>query len=416
MTDSVLGWHTLILISLIIACSIETSSSKSIGNFGVARSQMVNGFGTRAIETLRGGSTPQQLAGEDDEDEEENNDAEDDEEEDSKASISSQPAKLLVKTNWGNPVLDVQVELDAARTRNVASLKKSLSRLLPNRPPMLSIQLVSEGRVLDDEMLVDDLFDEDDEDDEDEEGDNGESSKVLLLNSIPPVDPKFGIELISKLKTHMEDDADTLTTEELLEAYFLNQVAISRNGQLLDNPEAGSSSTLLWVEMKERADQLQEQLKSDVPEEVWQKCMEAVQRSQQKEEFRGQRYRSGKGGARTNLKKSIQHNLNIHWAETIRNCVLFLFFGYFGGRDTISRRLMLLCAPLCFILQARPVKIYMKVLFYMLYNPPRIILSLLPAPEQTMLSLDEDEAYVTLYGPRDDNEEADDDETDDDDE
>lgn len=416
MTDSVLGWHTLILTALIIACTIETStSSKSIASFGVARSQMVNGFGTGAIVgTLRGGSTPQKLAGEGDEDEGGNSEAEDNDDDDSKASISSEPAKLLVKSNWGNPVLDVQVELDAARTRNVASLKKSLSRLLPNRPPILSIQLVSEGSVLDDEMLVDDLFDEDDEDEG--EGDDGESAKVLLLNSIPPVDPKFGTELVPRLKVHMEDDAETFTTEELLEAYFLNQVAISRNGQLLDNPEAVSSTTLLRVEMKEKAEQLQEQLKSEIPEEVWQKSMEAVQRSQQKEEFRGQRYRSGKGGARTNLKKSIQHNMNIDWAETIRNCVLFLFFGYFGGRGTVSRQIMLLCAPLCFVLQARPVKMFTKIAFHMLHDPPRVVLSLLPAPEQAILSLDEEEAYVTLYGPRDDDDddESDDGESDDD--
>ena len=39
-----------------------------------------------------------------------------------------------------------------------------------------------------------------------------------------------------------------------------------------------------------------------------------------------------------------------------------------------------------------------KVLFYMFHNPPGIVLSLLPAPQQTMLSMDEDEAYVALYG------------------
>lgn len=77
---------------------------------------------------------------------------------------------------------------------------------------------------------------------------------------------------------------------------------------------------------------------------------------------------------------------------------------------------MLLGAPLCFILQARPVKIFTKIAFYMLYDPPSFVLSLLPAPEQTILSLNEDEDYVTLYGPRDvDDEEVDDDEESDDD-
>ncbi|CAJ1952356.1 unnamed protein product [Cylindrotheca closterium] len=404
MRNSLAGWRTLILIALIIACSLKTSSCKPVASFGVPRAQVINRFGRSqsSFETLRGGSTAPQFPDEEDgedEEEEEEDDANEMEEEkvDSKTSISAKPVRLLVQTNWGNPVIDLQVELNAKRDRNVASLKKSLSRLLPGRPPIVSLQLVSEGRVLDDEMLVDELFDDEDEDEDEEEE---ETSKTLLLNSIPPVDPKFALELVPKLKAHMEDDEDTLTTEELLDAYFLNQVAIARNGQLLDNPEAGSSTAVLKFEMKEKADALQEQLKVDVPEEVWQKSLESVQRNRQTEEFRGQRYRSGKGGARTNLKKSIQHNLNIDWGETIRNFLLFLFFGYFGGKATISRRLMLLCAPLCFILQARPVKILAKVLFYMFHNPPGIVLSLLPAPQQTMLSMDEDEAYVALYGHR----------------
>lgn len=309
MGVSFAGLYSLMLIALVIACSVETSSCKSVSNFGIPRSQLSNGFGRpHFIETLRGGSTAQQSPDEEDDEEEEEDDDDEVEEgnDNSKPSISSKPVKLLVQTNWGNPVLDLQRELNAKRDRNIASLKKSLSRLLPGKPPIVSLELVSEGRVLDDEMLIDELFD-----DEDEDEDEDEESRTLLLNSIPPVDSKFATELIPKLKAHMEDDADTLTTEELLDAYILNQVAIARNGQLLDNPDGRSSTTLLRSEMKEKADALQEQLKMDVPEEVWQKSLESVQQSRNTEEFRGQRYRNGKGGARTNLKKSIQHNLNI---------------------------------------------------------------------------------------------------------
>ena len=54
-----------------------------------------------------------------------------------------------------------------------------------------------------------------------------------------------------------------------------------------------------------------EELKSQVPEDVWAASLEPVQKSHNTEERRGQRYRSGKGGARTSLKKSIQRNMNI---------------------------------------------------------------------------------------------------------
>jgi hypothetical protein len=78
--------------------------------------------------------------------------------------------------------------------------------------------------------------------------------------------------------------------------------------------------------------------------------------------------------------------------------MLFLFFGYFGGRNSLSRYLMLWGAPLCFILQARPVKMWGKILFYMMVNPPGIVLSLLAAPQQAILSIDFEKSFSALYG------------------
>jgi len=59
---------------------------------------------------------------------------------------------------------------------------------------------------------------------------------------------------------------------------------------------------------------------------------------------------------------------------------------------------MYLGAPLCFVLQARPVKIAMKQLFYTVGKPPAILLSLLPAPQQAIMSLNYDAAMTDLYG------------------
>lgn len=78
--------------------------------------------------------------------------------------------------------------------------------------------------------------------------------------------------------------------------------------------------------------------------------------------------------------------------------MLFIFFGLFGGRNSVSKNLLLLGAPLCFVLQARPVKIMLKQAFYALANPPGIFLSLLPAPQQAILSFNENDAREELYG------------------
>ena len=231
------------------------------------------------------------------------------------AVVSSTPARLLVQTNWGNSVVDQRIEITASRTKNIAQVKKSISRSLPGKPPVLALELVFEGKIMDDEMLVDELFDGDEEEEEEDDEKSDESFKVLTLNSVPPVDPRFAIELAPKLKSHVEDDEDTLTTEELVEAYFLNQAAMARNAQLLGDPKA-PSSPLLRLELQQQARALKEQLKSQIPTDVWETSLKSIKRDHHAEEIRGERYRSGKGGARTSLKKSIQTNLNIVRAKS----------------------------------------------------------------------------------------------------
>jgi hypothetical protein len=319
----------LLMICLAVACTANLASSTTSNRgtlFGIHHHQRHNNLkldsnNEQLFRLLRGGSTAEATEDGGDEDAakattttEEGVEQENDEEEDDAALasvMSSQPVRLLIQTNWGNSVVDHRVELMAARTRTVLSLKKSVSRQLPGRPNILDLELVCEGRVLEDEMLVDELFDDDeDDDDEDEEEDSDGVTKVLFLNTVPPVDPKFATELGPKLNAHVEDDDETLSTEELVDAYFLNLAAMSRNAQLLANPNL-PSSPLLRLEIQEQARQLREQLQSQIPTDVWERSLEPVRKSHHAEERRGQRYRSGKGGARTNLKKSIQHNLNI---------------------------------------------------------------------------------------------------------
>ena len=86
------------------------------------------------------------------------------------------------------------------------------------------------------------------------------------------------------------------------------------------------------------------------------------------------------------------------WENAIKHSLLFLFLGYFGGKNSFSRHLLLWGAPLSFALQARPVKIWTKIIFYMLSNPPLILLSFLPAPQQAILSVDMEASCVALYG------------------
>jgi hypothetical protein len=76
-----------------------------------------------------------------------------------------------------------------------------------------------------------------------------------------------------------------------------------------------------------------------------------------------------------------------------------LFCGFFGGKSAFSKSIMLLGAPLIVILQLRPVKAALTQFIYaLLLHPPSIILSLLPVPQQVMLSMDVDAAMLAIYG------------------
>jgi hypothetical protein len=295
---------------------------------------------------------------------------------------------INVKTNLGNKIVDQTMELLVSRTRDVASVKQTLSRQLPGRPPASTLTLMIGSRVLGDEELVDELVDDEDEHEEEEEK---SGTLVLTLDMVPPVDPKFATTL----------ELDDMTTSDILDAYTANAAAMYNNAQsLVSEPSADKAFGSLSIQLRHEAYRIRDQLTSAFPESALSKLKEDTppHETQEVAQRRGQRYRSGRGGAKTNMKRTIQRNLNVNWPDTIRNFLLFIFFGLFGGRNSVSRNLLLLGAPLCFVLQARPVKIMLKQAFYAMSNPPGIFLSLLPAPQQAILSFNEDDAREELYG------------------
>ena len=322
--------HPSVHWRLVLCLSAVSAISRSHTFLGPFSRQLLRPTPSNVVPALvvRGGSTtsdgieeevasdtsatlPVAVVDDEEEDEDESQEGERLETEDPPSTISNEVARLLVQTNLGNSVLDHRLELTSKRSKTIGDLKKSISRLLPGRPPVVGLDLVYEGRIVADYMLISELYDDDEEEEDvDDEGEDQESFKVLTLNSVPPVDPKFGVELSPKLKSHAEDDEDTLTTEEIVDAYFLNQAAMTYNARLLNDPST-TSSPLLRLEIQEQAMQLKERFRSEVPDDVWQSSLEAIKRDHNIEDIRGQRYRSGKGGARTSLKKSIQTNLNI---------------------------------------------------------------------------------------------------------
>ena len=55
---------------------------------------------------------------------------------------------------------------------------------------------------------------------------------------------------------------------------------------------------------------------------------------------------------------------------------------------------------MCFFIQTRPVKVALKQVFYTIGDPPSILLSLLPAPQQAIMSLKYGAVMKGLYGEK----------------
>ena len=392
----------------------------------------------RIVTQLRGGDSSAASAtveeGDDedaeeaDDDDDDDNDNEEDTKEQQPATMSTSPVKLLFSTSLHNPIVDARHELTPTRKRTIADLKKSLSKSLPGKPPILGIELVYDGSTLSDDMIVDELFEDEEEEEAEVDGDE-ESSNVrkLLLNMVPPMDDKFLVELAGKLslkgdtgvddtENHNEEERDeeedallayqkgVISTKQLLEAYFLNQALMVRNQQLLlGNDNADSVDIAMRFQVEQQAHELLQAFQEQVSEEVWKELVveeHANRKSKSKSngpEWKGQRYRSGKV-ATTEYKTMVQTHLNVDWFETIKTFVLFLFFGYFGGKTFLSRALLILAAPLSILIQTRLLKVWIKTAFYCLMNPPLILQSLLPAPEQAILSANVETLFEDLYG------------------
>jgi len=366
---------------------------------------------------------------------------EEDEEEDAASSSSSLPVKLSISTNLQSSLLDQQLDFTASRKRTVLSLRQAVSKTMRGRPPLSSVILKFSGRLLEDDEIVDDIVaevEEDDDDDSDveDEDDDGMVKLKLTCDIVPPVDAKFGIEFREK--------ATQMSTKELMDAYCVNMAGMVYNSELQqqelvamesdieDNEDdddiveapVGGQQQNHALNIRKRAASIQKQMEKSLSNNVLELMEEEHERVQAHDkgsdgavdsgdsqkviyglvpQDSGLSHRSGrkgrtlKGGATMNIKRSLQRNMNVNWADTTRNSLLFLFFGYFGGRNSFSRTFLLLSSPLCFLIQTRPMKVAMKQLFYTMGEPPGILLSLLPAPQQAIMSLDYGKAMMELY-------------------
>lgn len=359
-------------------------------------------------------------------------------------------------------LIDQTLEFTASRTRDVTSIKQSIFRQMRGKPPVMSQSLIMGSRLLRDDEILSDLINEqihggtDEDDDEDEFDEDDEEEDDITMNFIldipPPIDPKFGTEFKDQLKK--------LTVTELLDAYVANVASLHGNSMAIfqddieeeddddketntkadtDDDEEDEEEEIRHesfipksiqlrkhalmvkqnlmdsfpaniVEFLEKQEELMQNGGDDTDEETdtSSKSLIDMESSMLLKSSMISKAGSGtngvytkstmRGGAKMQVRRALQKNLNIHWPSSIRNSLLFLFFGHFGARDVKARMLMLFGAPMVFIIQIRQIKIWIKQIFYAIGKPPSIFLSLLPAPQQTIMSLDVEKYMRDIYG------------------
>lgn len=397
---------------------------------------------------------------EDDEDNDyKNSDSDADDEDDYSSKNSNGPIQLILQTtllnnnNQNNKqessstqqhqhlILDQRIEITASpQTRTIGSIKQSISRQFKSRPPIKAITLRHNGEVLNKEIvLLEDILNDYYDDEEDDDDDVEERKMTMVVDMVPPVDPKFGTELKERL--------DQMTNEQVLDVYTANMAAYYQNSLELaelineknnvititekdeddeeedeDTRTSSSSSSSITFQMRKHSLMIKEQIIASFDDEIKNKLYrmitpnELLQLEQQQKDgnedsiaggdvmlkdsiLSSKRKRNNRaGGATMNVKRALQKNLNVDWPNTIRNVILFLFFGYFGGRSSFSRTIMLCCAPACILLQVRVIKLLLKQVFYTIGEPPGILLSLLPAPQQAIMSCNFENCLKELYG------------------
>lgn len=273
--------------------------------------------------------------------EEESDDEEetDDEDDDATKVSSSSPVKLIISTGLGCPLVDQTLETNASRSRTIATIRQTVSRQMKGRPPIQTVRLLLGNRVLRDDEIIDDLApdedDEDDELDEDDEEDGEDDGMVklrLTLDAVPPVDPKFGVEL--------QEQLEKMSTAELLEAYAANTAAAhegvarvfasasaaddlseDNDDEEEDDEEdsiGGRDTTPVSNAMRQHALSIKESIVETMPQDA----IEILNQSADESEGaalasavasarRHQRGGAMKGGASTQVKRALQRNLNI---------------------------------------------------------------------------------------------------------
>lgn len=281
--------------------------------------------------------------------------------------------------------------LNVAPTKTLASLRSSLTKRLPGRPPMQVIEhasFSSQGRRLDSTLTIQDLLEEEELDEDD---DTNNEPLVLDLDVLPPIDDLSNAELIQSLQ-------DDWSLKDLLDAYTANEAALQiqsmqwmkQQQQTTDDQEPMSSVPLLYTQVKDQASLIKESLLQTMSIASKTRLSEEASSSTPSQQHTA-----------TDTRRVSTHSFwqpnHVRW--TIRTIIASMVLAVIGTSNALAHGIMMYLIPLLLVLrQARPFQIACKTAAYFaLRDPMPLIAALVPAPWYSILTI-RPGASEGLYG------------------
>ncbi|CAM9224603.1 unnamed protein product [Discosporangium mesarthrocarpum] len=101
--------------------------------------------------------------------------------------------------------------------------------------------------------------------------------------------------------------------------------------------------------------------------------------------------------------RPLAKRLDVNWAQSVRVAVFIFVCARFGSQGALREVTTALLIPLVFVAQTRWARVMRKTIWGVIPlvpGLPQLIVGFLQAPEQVLLTLDEDQYVMNLYGPR----------------
>lgn len=293
----------------------------------------------------------------------------------------SEEIPITVGTPKLSGFTDRRQQLQVSKKMLVSELKEMLAKKFPGRPPASLQRLFCGTQLLQDDITL-------------EEASTGIEGRLQLLLDMPPA-------------INIEDyDPSTVvpsTRDGQLDAYCAN-LAVYKQFQLgLSNALRGiDSSDAIFNAQRCAADEFQSTLDMRQDMEATKEYIKSLFKEPARSDNGDEDFPTPPPGLFHEQLRPLVKQFDVEWKNTL-NLAFFLYlcakFGVEGPLVSVARTCLV---PLLFLFQLRAVKFIQKIGWNLIPVVPGLaetIVALLPAPEQMLLTFDE-QAYVrNLYGP-----------------